>query len=157
MVHEGQVAHGQRAHGFALHAAGLLERDHEHESPRVVVQTVALGVARDDVRSVLQEARVVGQAAQVLEVQFRQPDGTLGQGACAEGTSSALGVRAHRVLQAGNVTPGHRSPGHPSSELARTSAHLVGTPLVRQQSDDLPRDRVGVPPFSGHGVRKQRQ
>ena len=107
VTHEREIPRGDRPHGPAFDDAALFEQDQEHQGPRVVVEAVSLLIPRHDERGVLQDAGIVGQAVQVIEIHLRQARRALGQGPCLKRAPPTLSVVGRGPFQARHVPARH--------------------------------------------------
>ena len=146
VAHEGQVPRRQLAHGLGLLAARVLHRGHEEQRARVVVEAVAVVVARHVVGTVLEKARVVRHVAEVLEIDLGEIDEPLHRGGSRRAHRRALRVVGVSVLEALDVAARDRRPQHPDPVGGRALAHRQALRVVTEETVHLARDRRRISP-----------
>ena len=124
MTDEREIPRRERAHDRRVLGACVFEERHEQQRARVVVQAVAIVVARDAEDGVLEHAGVVGHRLHVLQVDLGQAGRSRGERLRAErGPAAArvLGSRAREALDVAARRPPARSSRRRTRPLARTS------------------------------------
>ena len=71
MVHEREITCRQPSGELRLVGSGVVQQRHEKQGARVVVETIALGVARHVECRMLQHPGAVGHRPDVIEVEWR--------------------------------------------------------------------------------------
>ena len=119
---------------------------HQEQRARVVVDAVAVAVARDVERRVLQHARVVRHEADVREIDLRQLRPTLRERPCGETRAAARRIGDACLLEGLDIAARHDRPAHGLAERGRALLEPDALHRVVEETDDLATDRLGVAP-----------
>ena len=148
--HESEVSRPQRADDVDLVAAGVLDERHREQRARVVVQAVAVLVARHRERRVLEQAGVVGHRPQVPEARLGQVHRARGEGAGVERGAHPVPVGLAGALEARQVARGDRGPRHVAAVLGPARAHRAAPRVVAQKLGDRAGDGRRIAPGHEH-------
>jgi hypothetical protein len=131
---ERQVARRKAPNRLVIQRAGFFDQRHQQERPRVVVQAIAFGIVRHGEPRVLQQAGVVRQQTQVIELELRQ----LGRRAHRpeRPRASRATLTVQRPLEALQVELADDGPSHAASVGGRASSHGQSLAFVAQEIDD---------------------